>query len=155
MKYFCLIAVALCFGFFVINPAHSANGVVTVKSQYKFAHTIDRFKTIVEKKGMKIIAQINHSKGANKVGIKLPPTQLMVFGNPKVGAPLMECARGIAIDLPQKMLIWEDRAKQVWLSYNDPAYIADRHNLEPHCRKSLKKIAGALSKFSKVAGGAE
>ena len=131
----------------------AADGVVTVKSKFKVPHTVDRLKDIVTKKGMKVIAHVNHSKAAKSVGKDIPPTELVIFGNPKVGSPLMECARSIAIDLPQKMLVWQDRAGQVWLSYNDPVYIADRHSLNNDCRKSLKKIAGALAKFSKVAGG--
>jgi len=131
----------------------AADGVVTVKSKFKVAHTVDRLKSVVTKKGMKVIAHVKHSKAAKNANIDMPPTELVIFGNPKVGAPLMECARSIAIDLPQKMLVWQDRSGQVWLSYNDPVYIADRHQLGDHCRKSLKKIAGALGKFSKAAGG--
>lgn len=132
-----------------------AEGVVTVKSKFSVIHTVDRLKTILTKKGMTIFAEVNHAKGAKSVGIDIPPTQLIIFGNPKVGAPLVSCSRSIAIDLPQKMLIWQDRAKQVWLSYNDPVYIADRHSVSRDCRKSLGKIAGALAAFSTMAGGIE
>lgn len=131
------------------------DGVVSVKSKFKVPHTVDRLKSIVTKKGMKVIAHVNHAKAAKSADIDLPPTELVIFGNPKIGSPMMECARSIAIDLPQKMLVWQDRAGQVWLSYNDPVYIANRHKLGDHCRDSLKKVAGALSKFSKAAGGME
>lgn len=132
-----------------------ADGVVIVKSNYNILHTVDRFKTIVEKKGMKIVAHIKHSDAAKKIGVNLPPTELIIFGNPKIGSPLMACARSIALDLPQKMLIWQDRAGQAWLSYNNPVYIAKRHKLAKHCSKSLNKIANALQKFANAAAGVD
>jgi len=131
----------------------TANGVISVKSKFKVPHTVDRLKTIIAKKGMKVMGYVDHANAAKNVGIDLPATELVIFGNPKIGSPLMLCARTFALDLPQKMLVWKDRAGQVWLSYNDPTYIADRHHLEEHCRKSLNKIAGALGKFAKTAGG--
>ena len=145
----------IIFSLSVSSSLFAADGVVTVKSKYKVAHAVDRLKNIVTKKGMKVFAIVNHAKGAKSVGIDIPPTELVILGNPKVGSPLIHCARSIAIDLPQKMLVWQDRAGQVWMSYNDPVYIADRHAVDKDCRGSLKKIAGALAKFSKAAGGME
>ena len=78
------------------------------------------------------------------------PTQLVIFGNPKVGAPLMQCAQSVAIDLPQKALITQDAQGRVWLSYNDPAYLRQRHHIEG-CKPVLAKVSGALAKFARAA----
>jgi uncharacterized protein (DUF302 family) len=137
----------------IFNTSYAADGVINVKSKYGVPHTADRFIGIVKKKGMKVMAHVKHSQGAKNVGIAMNPTELVIFGNPKLGSPLMVCQPSFAIDLPQKMLVWEDNSGQVWLSYNDPVYIADRHHLKQECRSSLKKIAGALSKLSHKAGG--
>jgi len=130
----------------------ASNGLINVKSRFKVAHTADRFKGLVEEKGMRVIKHVMHSQAANRVGVKLKPTELLIFGNPKIGSPLMQCQRTIAIDLPQKLLIWEDDDGQVWMTYNNPIYIADRHQVGEACRGSLNKIAGALAKFTKIAG---
>ncbi|MDH3327403.1 MAG: DUF302 domain-containing protein [Gammaproteobacteria bacterium] len=148
-----IFALSLCILFSA--PLFAVDGVITVKSKFKVAHTVDRLKAVVTKKGMKVIADVDHAKAAKSIGKRIPPTELVIFGNPKIGAPMMECARSIAIDLPQKMLIWEDRAGQVWMSYNDPAYIANRHKLDKHCRGALKKVARTLANLSKAAGGME
>lgn len=131
----------------------AADGVTTLKSKYNVPHTVDRLKAIITKKGMNVFADIDHGKAANKNGIELLPTELIIFGNPKIGSPIMACKRSMAIDFPQKMLVWKDRAGQVWLSYNDPFYLADRHKLPEHCRGNLKKISAVLNKFAKSAGG--
>ncbi len=99
---------------------------------------------------MTVFARINHAEGAEKVGKQLRPTELIIFGNPKVGAPLMQCGQSVAIDLPQKALIWEDEAGQVWLSYNDPKYLAKRHSIND-CDEVIKKIETALGNFAKTA----
>ena len=99
-------------------------------------------------------ARIDHAAGAQKAGKTLAPTELVIFGNPKVGTPLMQCSHSIAIDLPQKALIWQDAAGKVWFSYNDPQYLALRHNTQG-CDEVLKKVAMALGNFSKKATAAE
>ena len=105
----------------------SAEGVMTVKSQNSFEETITKLKAELESKGMKVFASIPHSKGAASVGVELNPTTLIVFGNPKAGAPLMACQQSVGIDLPQKALVTEDAKGMVWLSYNKPSYLAKRH----------------------------
>jgi len=149
MKKFFLLGLYCLFS----SSLFAADGVITVKSKFKVAHTVDRLKAIITKKDMTVFSSVDHAKNAKKANIDLPATELIIFGDPKTGAPLMLCARSMALDLPQKMLVWKDRSGQVWLSYNDPVYLADRHKLEEHCRKSLKKIAEALAGFAKVAGG--
>ena len=89
-------------------------------------------------------------EGAQKVGKKLRPTEVIIFGNPNVGAPLMQCSQSVAIDLPQKALISEDEAGQVWLSYNDPKYLEKRHGIK-ECVEVIKKIENALSNFANAA----
>jgi uncharacterized protein (DUF302 family) len=112
--------------------------------------TIDRLESILKEKGMVIFKRVNHTEGAKKAQLKLRPTELLVFGNPKVGTPLMQCSQSVAIDLPQKALAWENKAGQVWLSYNDPDYIAERHNISG-CEKVINKIKNALSNFARKA----
>ena len=92
--------------------------------------------------------------GAKKAGKTLLPTELVVFGNPKIGTPLMLCGRSIAIDLPQKALIWQDDAGDTWISYNDPQYLKQRHGTEG-CDAVFQKVAGALAKFTSKAAAAE
>ena len=122
-------------------------GLINVKSVHDVKTTADRLEDVLKSKGMKVFTRINHAAGAKTVGKDLRPTELVIFGNPKVGAPLMLCAQSIAIDLPQKALIWEDRVGQVWLSYNDPQYLATRHSMKG-CEAVLAKVAGALGKFA-------
>ena len=133
-----------------MSLAYADNGLVNVKSPHTVKKTVDRLETALNEKGMTIFARINHSEGAKKVGIDLPATELIIFGNPKVGSPLMNCNRTVGIDLPQKTLIWEDANGQVWLSYNDPKYLAKRHDLN-ECMEVIKKVEKALRNFSRAA----
>ena len=133
-----------------ISLAYADNGLVNVKSPYTVKKTMDRLETALKEKGMTIFARINHAEGAKKVGIDLPPTELIIFGDPKVGSPLMNCNRTVGIDLPQKTLIWKDENGQVWLSYNAPKYLAKRHDLN-ECMEVIEKVEKALSNFSKAA----
>ena len=128
----------------------AADGVVTVKSSHTAKQTADRLESILKKKGMTVFGRVDHAAGAKKAGKTLRPTELIIFGNPKVGTPLMLCQQTIALDLPQKALVWEDNQGTVWLSYNDPAYLAQRHDLTG-CEKVLKKVKGALGNFAKAA----
>ena len=133
-----------------MSLAYADNGLINVKSSHAVKVTADRLETALKEKGMTVFVRINHSEGAKKVGIDLPATELIIFGNPKVGSPLMNCNRTVGIDLPQKALIWEDENGQVWLSYNDPQYLAKRHDLV-QCMQVIKKVENALSNFSKAA----
>jgi|TARA_B100000315_G_scaffold28113_1_gene23940 uncharacterized protein (DUF302 family) len=135
---------------FVLPVYADDNGLISLKSSYDVKTTIDRLESVLKEKGMTIFKRVNHTKGAKNVGLKLRPTELLIFGNPKVGTPLMQCEQSAAIDLPQKALAWEDGKGQVWLSYNNPDYIAERHNISG-CEKVINKIKNALSKFTKKA----
>ena len=135
---------------FFVSSAAADTGLVNLKSSHSVKKTADRLESKLSEKGMTVFIRINHAEGASKVGKKLRPTELIIFGNPKVGTPLMQCSQTVAIDLPQKALIWEDEAGQVWLTYNDPKYLATRHNIS-ECNEVLKKIDNALRNFASAA----
>jgi uncharacterized protein (DUF302 family) len=144
----------LIFSTLFTASAFATEGMISIKSAHSVAVTADRLEKILGSKGMTVFKRINHAAGAQKVGKTLRPTELVIFGNPKVGTPLMLCSHSVAIDLPQKALIWQDEAGQVWFSYNDPQYLALRHNIQG-CDEVLKKVAGALGNFAKKASAAE
>ena len=126
----------------------AADGLIQIKSPNSVRETMNRLEQIVKQRGLTVFARIDHAAGASKVGKALRPTELLVFGNPKGGTPLMVCAQTTGIDLPLKALVWEDAAKQVWLGYNDPAYLARRHGVADcpvveNLRKALSGIAEA------------
>jgi len=132
------------------TAAYAQSGLTTIKSAYDVSTTADRLEKALQKKGMTIFARINHTEGAAKVGIKLRPTEVVIFGNPKVGSPLMICSQSVAIDLPQKALISEDENNQAWLTYNDPKYLAKRHDITG-CDETIEKIDKALASFARIA----
>lgn len=135
----------------VVGLTHAGdNGLVAVKSSHSVTATLDKLEKILGEKGMNVFTRIDHAAGAAKADLELRPTQVLVFGNPKVGTPLMQCSQSIAIDLPQKMLAWEDESGQVWLGYNDPQYLRSRHATED-CDKVFEKVSGALAKFAAAA----
>jgi uncharacterized protein (DUF302 family) len=140
----------LLFLLLVTGLAQANNGLVSVKSAHDVKTTADRLEAVLKKKGMTVFNRIDHAKGAKSVGNDLRPTELIIFGNPKIGSVLMGCGQTIAIDLPQKALIWQDGGGQVWLSYNEPTELAKRHRL-PGCEKVIQKVTGALGKFAGAA----
>jgi len=135
---------------FTLAISSMASGIVNVSSDFSVKETSERLETILKKKGMKIFNHINHSAGAKSVGIDLRDTELIIFGNPKVGSPLMKCQQTVALDLPQKALIWKDDMKKVWISYNDPKYLVQRHKLKG-CEKVLGKVEKALAGITQAA----
>ena len=128
---------------FFATTAFADNGLVTTMSHHDVKTTADRFEQAVQAKGLKLFARIDHAAGAQSVGQQLPPTILLIFGNPKVGTPLMNCARTTAIDLPQKALIWEDVEGKTLVTYNSPAYLAQRHDIQG-CQEVLYKVSNIL-----------
>ena len=126
----------------------AADGLIAVKSPYSAKETMNRLEEVVKQKGLNVFARIDHAAGAAKIGKTLRPTELLIFGNPQGGTPLMECAQTMGIDLPLKALVWEDASAQVWLGYNDITFIAKRHEV-PDCAapanlsKALAGMAGA------------
>ena len=148
------IILAFVLGGLLSTSAMATEGMVDVKSNHSVAATADRLESILGSKGMTVFARIDHAAGAKKAGKTLPPTELVIFGNPKVGTPLMLCSRSIAIDLPQKALIWQDAAGGTWISYNDPQFLKLRHNTQG-CDEVLKKVSMALGNFANKAAAAE
>jgi uncharacterized protein (DUF302 family) len=143
-------AVAAAFLLTAFSSARAADGMITVKSAHDVATTETRLVKALNRKGMTVFAQVDHDGGAASAGLELRPTRLVLFGNPKAGTPLMQCQQSVAMDLPQKALIWEDADGQAWLSYNSVAYLAKRHGMSG-CDAALDKVAGALKAFAKAA----
>jgi uncharacterized protein (DUF302 family)/uncharacterized membrane protein YidH (DUF202 family) len=106
-----------------------ANGIINIPSNHSVDQTVDKLKSILQAKGVTLFALVDHSGEAEKAGLQMPPTKLLIFGSPKAGTPLMLAAPSIAIDLPLKILVWQDPAGKVWISYNSPAYLQQRHAL--------------------------
>ncbi len=136
--------------FIIAVPVFAADGVINIPSDFSVKRTADRMVKVLKKKGMTVFKRVKHSSAAGKVGITLRPTELIIFGNPKVGSPLMRCQQSVAIDLPQKVLIWKDENGKVWLTYNDPDYLKQRHSIEG-CDGVLGKIKKALAGLTKAA----
>jgi uncharacterized protein (DUF302 family) len=111
------------------SAALTDNGIVSKPSNHSVDETLRKLQDLLETKGIAIFALVDHSGEAKKVGMQMPNTKLLIFGNPKGGTPLMLATPSIAIDLPLKILIWEDEQGQSWVSYNDPQYLAERHGL--------------------------
>ena len=124
--------------------------MITIESNHSTPETADRLEIVLKEKGMTVFSRIDHAAGAAGIGETLRPTTLIIFGNPKVGTALMKCGQTAGIDLPLKILIWEDGSGLVKLSYNDPRYIADRHGIT-NCGQVLEKMTGALKAFAEKA----
>src|SRR2546427_9146747 len=110
---------------------HSDGGIIDEPSQHSVEQTVERLTALLHAKGVTLFALVDHSGEAAKVGMKLPPTKLLIFGHPKAGTPLMLAAPSVAIDLPLKILVWEDAQGRAWLSYNSPAYLKERPAAPP------------------------
>jgi uncharacterized protein (DUF302 family) len=140
-----LFAALLAFG----ALASAAEGLIATKSPYRAKETMDRLEDTARQRGLTVFARIDHAAGAAKIGKTLRPTELLIFGNPQGGTPLMECAQSFGIDLPLKALVWEDESGQVWLGYNALDALARRHEavacaaVEP-VRKALGGLVEAV-----------
>jgi uncharacterized protein (DUF302 family) len=116
------------------------NGIVTIRSLHSVDQTVDKIQELLRAKGVKLFALVDHSGEAKKAGIEMPPTKLLIFGSPKAGTPLMIASPTIAIDLPLKLLVAQDAAGTVWISFNDPAFLRDRHGLPPELLPNIMVI---------------
>ena len=130
-----------------MNPE---NGLVTVDSPYNVAETGDRLESIINEKGLTLFARIDHSANAADAGLELNPTELLILGNPQVGTPLMQCSITTAIDLPQKILVYQDKDTKTKVAYNEPEYLKQRHNIEG-CDEVIEKVSGALQGITEAA----
>ncbi len=127
-------------------------GLISKKSHFSVKVTLDRLENVLRKKGITVVTRWSHHAGAKKAGIALRPTELLIFGNPKLGSHFFTSNQTAGIDLPMKALAWKDEKGQVWLTYNDPTYIANRHGINDR-PAIVKKMTGALNKFSNIATG--
>jgi uncharacterized protein (DUF302 family) len=122
------------------------NGIIKEPSNHSVDQTVDRLKRLLQSQGVTLFALIDHSGEAEKVGMAMRPTKLLIFGNPKAGTPLMLAAPSIAIDLPLKILVWEDSEGQVWVSYNSPEYLKQRHGLPEDLLPNIAVVQALVSK---------
>lgn len=129
------------------------DGLIRTKSTHSVPETIDRLDKAATEAGMRVFARIDHAAGAAQVDMELRPTLLLIFGNPRGGTPLMIANQTAGIDLPVKALAWEDADGQVWLAYNDPAYIAERHKLGPDAAQAVEAMTNGLAALSAKAVG--
>jgi len=125
--------------------SNSVPGFISKLSQHSVPETIQRLSAVLKSKGVAIFALVDHSGEAEKAGLKMRPTQLLIFGNPKAGTPLMVAAPSTAIDLPIKALVWEDADGKVWLSYNSPDYLQQRHGFPSELEKNLAAVEPLLA----------
>ena len=120
------------------------NGLISRVSPYPVSETLDRLEAVLKSKGVKIFARIDHAAEAQSVGMSLRPTQLLIFGNPKAGTPLMRASQSIGLDLPMKALAWQDAQGQVQLTWNSPDYLIARHDLDAEFSKNLAAVGGLI-----------
>ena len=126
-----LVSALIVFSSLILSGTVSAaDGLIAVKSPHSVKETMNRFEDIAKQRGLNIFARVDHAAGAAKINKTIRATEVLIFGNPQGGTPLMECAQSAGIDLPLKALAWEDAQGQVWLGYNDPAFLAKRHGAE-------------------------
>lgn len=118
----------------------SKNGIVSLPTSHTADETVERLRSLLLEKGITLFAVIDHSGEAAKVGMTMPPTKLLIFGNPRAGTPLMLASPSIAIDLPLKILVWQDSQGKVWLSWNSPAYLAKRHGVPENLEQGLAVV---------------
>jgi uncharacterized protein (DUF302 family) len=133
--------------------AMAADGLITVLSKYGPKETMERLEAEVKAKGLTVFAHVDHAAGAAAVGLSLRPTDLLIFGNAKGGTPLMQSVQTIGIDLPLKMLVWQDEAGKTWISYNDPGWLAKRHGAGNDVEATVAALTGALGAIAKAASG--
>jgi uncharacterized protein (DUF302 family) len=125
------------------NSLGDREGLMTLASHFGPKETVDRLETEIQAKGMKVFARIDHAAGAAEVGLTLRPTELIIFGNARGGTPLMQSAQTVGIDLPLKALVWQDAAGKTWISYNEPRWIVQRHNVA-NAESIVNKMADLL-----------
>lgn len=128
-------------------------GLITIRSKFSVGETIDRLAQVAESKGLKVFARIDHGAGAERAGFELRPTQLVIFGNPKGGTPLIQARQTAGIDLPLKVLAWKDGGGDVWLTYNDARWLARRHDIGESTETSVAGIESGLAALCGAAAG--
>lgn len=150
-----LLLTAGCAGLSRVGPAPlpAAEGLIVLESENSVDETFRRLERAVEsREPLSVLARVDHAANARNAGLRLPSTKLLIFGNPGLGTPLMQRARTVAIDLPQKMLVYEDDRGRVFIAYNDPFYLAERHAIDDEAPE-LERMAGVLRGLAAEAGG--
>jgi uncharacterized protein (DUF302 family) len=127
------------------------NGLITLASAFSVKETVDRLSKVVLANGLTVFARIDHGGNAKEVGMELRPTELLIFGNPKGGTPLMQERQTSGIELPVKALAWEDADGRVWLTYNDPRWLAKRHQLAEKSEAAMKAMEAGMAALTKAA----
>jgi uncharacterized protein (DUF302 family) len=122
------------------------NGLIHVASLRSVPETLKKLQTTLKTRGLKVFALVDHSGEAEKAGLKMKPTQLLIFGSPKAGTPLMIASPTLAIDLPLKALVWEDAKGKVWVSYNSPDYLQQRHGIPENLVKNIAGVGALVEK---------
>ena len=149
-----ILVLLLCFAYtntlYAEDTKNNINGMIIKSSMNSVTKTIDRLEEVLKSKGITIFLRLDHAAGAQKVGNQLRPTQLLIFGNPKLGSPLMMSKQSIGIDLPLKAVAWEDADGKVWLGYNTPDFLSKRHHINDR-QKVVNKMTKVLDKFSQFA----
>jgi uncharacterized protein (DUF302 family) len=130
----------------VVMAATPDNGIISKPSNHSVDQTVEKLKNILQAKGVTLFALVDHSGEAEKAGMKMRPTKLLIFGSPKAGTPLMLASPSSAIDLPLKILIWEDAQEKVWVTYNSPTYLQKRHNLPPELLPNIAVVETLAAK---------
>jgi uncharacterized protein (DUF302 family) len=148
MKRICALLFTAVLSFSTVHAAD--NGLITKASAYSVKETIDRLETSLKQKGITVALRWSHSDKANAVGVKLRPTELLIFGNPKLGSHMFTSKQTAGIDLPMKALAWQDENGKVWLTYNDPVYIAQRHGIADR-PEIVARMGAALKKITDAA----
>ena len=129
-----------------MTPVAAPRGIIDKPSNHSVEQTVEKLKNILQSKGVTLFALVDHSGEAEKVGMKMPSTKLLIFGSPKAGTPLMLAAPSIAIDLPLKILVWEDNKGKTWVSYNSPEYLKERHGLPPELLQNIAVVETLATK---------
>ncbi len=149
-----ILVLLLCFTYtnvlYAEDTQNNINGMIVKSSMNSVTKTMDRLEEVLKSKGITIFLRLDHAAGAQKVGNQLRPTQLLIFGNPKLGSPLMMSKQSIGIDLPLKAVAWEDADGKVWLGYNTPDFLSKRHHINDR-QKVVAKMTKVLDKFSQFA----
>jgi uncharacterized protein (DUF302 family) len=145
-----LLAVALFLAF--MSSVASADPLVAVESRYGVKETLDRLAAALDQRGIKVAARFDHAAGAKAVGMELPPTEVLIFGNPKLGTPLMQSNPAIGIDLPMKVLSWQDKGGKTWIGYTSPQVLKAAHGITDR-DEIFKAMTDALAALTRSASG--
>ncbi len=133
-----------------MNPSDREADLVTLPSAHGATETVERLKALLSQKSIQVFAEIDHAAAAQQVGLSLRPTRVLIFGNPQAGTPLMQSQQTIGLDLPLRVLVWEDAASQVWLTYHRPEYLASRHQVLDH-DEAVRALDHGLAALARAA----